>query len=209
MESQNVEELQILHDFKLFIREGLFFDCSGNLLHDFACSMDNLYYPYDRKYYIELVKILKQKELLFSPSNNDLINDNHLEKIKEFIKDYMDRYNLKRISKDYIKKINVSFCDFKLCIEQKKMIYLSDLYYFAHYMKAFYPKYPYYEVANLLCSMDGNNNGLIDIDFYLNFFNSECINLKDFYYGHAIEIWNFTREKNILYYESNKKLLKE
>ena len=198
MSEQDVQRLQLLYDFKLFIREGLFYDFSDNLMFDFANYMDNLYFISERKYNELLLNVLNQKNILFSPSECDLISDKHLKDIKAFVESYIDKYHFKKLSKDNINKVNVVLYDFKTAIECKQLIYLSDFYFFAYYMKGFYSKYPYYEIANLLCSMCKKNNNIIDNDFYGNFFNSECINLNELRSGHFMEVLNFTREKNIL-----------
>ena len=83
-------------------------------------------------------------------------------------------------------------------LKSHELIYISDLYNFAYYMKGFYKKIPYYEVANLLLTLKKNHDNLIDIDYYLKFLNSECINLDHFTAGHFMEICNYSPKQKVI-----------
>ena len=185
------EELQILYDFKLFIREGMFYNCSDDLLNEFAIFMDDLYYPKTRYYYSMFINIIENKELLFTNLNSSL-SCVHLNDIKLFINNYFSKYHLNKISDDNRKKYDIALYDFKMSLKSHELIYISDLYSFAYYMKGFYKKIPYFEVADILYLLKNNQSNIIDIDFYLKFLSSECINLANFTAGHFMEICNYS-----------------
>lgn len=195
MKAFSIEELQIIHDFQLFIREGFFYSFTDNLLNDFANYMDNLYYPIDRKYQNILLKISKNYQILYSLTNVDFINNNHLEQIKKYIDKYNKKYHLNKLSDEEKKQLNIALNDLRMGLNSNNLIHFSDLYQFAVYMQMFYKKVPYFKAADLLYSLSNNENK-IDLDFYNKFFNSECINLKSTSCGHFMEVLNYTKGSN-------------
>lgn len=172
----------------------MFYNYSANLSSDFANYMDNLYYKESRKYYSVLMNILEDRSILFSKSDS-IVTDNHLRQIKLFIEKYINKFHLSKMSNETKKYFDIALYDFKIGLCSNNLVYLSDLYSFASYMKDFYKKIPYFEVADLLCLLNNNQDNLIDKDFYLKFLNSDCMDFKKCNGGHSMEICNYTTPK--------------
>lgn len=179
---------EVLYDFKLFIKEGLFYNYTDSLLSDFALFMDDLYCPTTRDYYKMFISIMENRDILFTNSTKC---SNHILDIKYFIDNYCNRYHLTKISDENKKYYDIALYDFSMFLKSNDKVSFSDLYGFAYYMQGFYKKIPYYEVANLLYSLKNNRDNLIDINFYLKFLTSDCINLDHFTAGHFMEICNY------------------
>lgn len=193
---------QILYDFKLFIREGFFYNYSDSLLCDFAYFMDDLFCPTTRDYYNVFISIMENREILFSNSNIKLSKE-HLKDIKLFIDNYFKKYHLKKLSDEQRRYYDIALYDFRIGIKIMGLKYICDLYCFAQYMKRFYKKIPYNEVAYLLVLLKNNQGNLLDVDFYLNFLNSECTDLENYTAKHFMEAFNYDKSK-VLFKEQKK-----
>ena len=185
-----MEDAQIIQDFRLFIREGLVYDYSVDKLNNFANYMDGLYYKEARKYNKVLNKIINNKSILFT---YDIISNAHLDIIKKYIKENFDYNSLRKISEDNKKIIATTLNDFKMGLEYLDLNSLIEVDNFAYYMKGFYKKFPYLEVAKLLSLLCKNDK--FDKNIYFNFFKSDCFDKSKSSNGHYMEISNYEKTK--------------
>lgn len=195
-----IDVLQVVYDFKIFIHNNLFYNFTQENLDKFANYMDKKY-SNDLKKYNIILKTLTLTNFssvfcddLVDYVNNGLINNNHLLDINNFINNYIDKNN-----NEYKDKYNIALYDFKLGYENHEIINVYDIYNFANYMQGFYPKIPYFDVANNLSLIANSKNQKINIDTYNYLFNHKVLNLDSIRSGHFMEIINFSRNKNCIY----------
>lgn len=193
----NIEDVQILYDFKIFFSECIITANFNNVLKQFANYMDNIYYKNSYKYNKLLKKIIMKNFYLIFSNNfddlvlNELINNNHIDNIKLFVNNYNSGLN-----KDYKNKYDIALYDFKICFDNHNLVVLDDIYNFASYMQGFYPKIPYFDVAEMLSLMVDDRDFLVNNEVYSNFFESKISGLKNIKCGRFMEIINFSRIDN-------------